>query len=147
MRELKDPKFISSLTSISINQLPIKPPTEVPKSPAVWFALDDKKTVLYVGQAENLNNSLSSHHPKMEAFQENGVSSIAYYVVKEKPANWAKEAKKEFNPPLNQNRSQIFIPAINSLIKHLKNESGLKQKEITMNADNIGLNFLNDFDA
>ena len=146
MRELKDPKFISSLPRISINQLPIKPLSDVPTSPAVWFALDDTNTVLYVGQAEkNLRNSLSRRHPKMKVFKENGVSSIAYCVVEEKPEDWAKEAKKEFSPRLNQNRSEIFLPAIHSLIKRL-NEIGLKQRDIRTNARNIGFNFLNDFE-
>lgn len=140
--EFEDKDFISSLPRIPIAQLPITQSVqEVPASPAVWFAVDETNKVWYVGEAENLRNSLSSRHPKIKAFKENGVSSIAYWVVEKKQKSLAKESRKKHNTPLNQNKSDIFVPAINSLVKN----TGLPKKEIIIKSD-VGENFLNNLE-
>jgi len=141
--EFKDQQFVSSLLRIPINQLPLPELAQaVPASPAVWFAVDDANNVWYIGQAENLRDSLSSRHPKIKAFKENGVSSMAYWVVEKKELkNITKKIKEFFKPPLNQNKSEIFVPAINSLVKN----TGLAKKEIIIKSD-IGENFLNNLE-
>jgi excinuclease UvrABC nuclease subunit len=140
--EFQDPAFISSLPRMPIAQLPItQSAQDVPASPAVWFAVDETNTVWYVGEAKNLRYSLSSRHPKIKAFRENGVSSIAYLVVEKKQRSLAKEAREEFNPPLNQNKSDIFVPAINLLVK----KTDLPRREIIIKSD-IGENYLNDLE-
>jgi hypothetical protein len=138
--DFKAPDFISNLPSISINQL-----DKAPASPAVWFALDKGKNVLYIGQAEkNLHNSLGSSQKKMQELQENNVSSIAYCLVEEKEVeNLTKKMKRFLKPSIKQNKSQIFVPAINSLIKQITTKQ--TKKSINTKAD-FAPNFLREIE-
>ncbi len=133
-------------TAVNLLELPfaflkpeVKPAeTQLPRSPGVYFVLDENNQLLYIGASNNVRSRLMNNHEKLRDALKLGAIKIAWWLNRDIKIVFRLEKHwiKTFKPPLNKvylcsEPEVIEQKRLNDKIKALEAENTALKEKVT----------------
>jgi excinuclease UvrABC nuclease subunit len=125
----------SSLDLTALPSLCLSRRAELPKAPAVYFAIDSLAQVQYIGQSINLRQRWANHHHRQQQLDGIGNITIAWLEISELSLRREVEEAliQHFDPPFNGLRNELgglSHSRLKSKLPDLMKEKGVDKKTV-----------------